>query len=62
VPIGLGPADFSGVALHFEVLKTLRTTEFKHFAVVAGEHRPVAWVNIAGTEVALLYPHIYFIT
>ena len=58
VTIGLRPAHFPRVSLHLEVLKALRTTKLKNFAVVSCEHHAVPWVNVAGTEVALLYPHI----
>jgi hypothetical protein len=56
--ICFSPSDFARISFHFEVLKALRTTKLKDLAVVTGKHHTVARVNIAGTEVALLNPHI----
>lgn len=55
--IGLGPGDFTGVVLGFEVPVAFRAAETEHFAVVAHEGDAVAWVDWARAEVALLDSH-----
>ena len=52
----LGPFEFAGLALHFEVLVAFRAAEAEDFGIVADECDTLRWVDRARAEMARFDP------